>query len=275
MKSIIEFYDLASGKVTELKRFDFLMEAPFFASNDKLMYNAEGKIYQIELATGEVSQVDTGFCIRCNNDHVLSPDGTKLAVSHHPEDGQSRVFLVDLTGKEEPKLITPNAPSYLHGYSPDGKTLAYCANRNGDYDVYCISVEGGEEVQLTKSPGLDDGPEYGADGKIYFNSVRDGLMNCYRMDANGENVTRLTDNGLNCWFPHIAPDMSVIAYIAYDPAEVAADDHPANKNVTLRLCDPDGGNDREAVKLFGGQGTINVNSWKPDSSGFAFVRYEL
>jgi Tol biopolymer transport system component len=32
---------------------------------------------------------------------------------------------------------------------------------------------------------------------------------------------------------------------------------------------------REIVKLFGGQGTINVNSWSPDSKKFAYVSYEL
>lgn len=276
MKSIIEFYDVKTGQVTELKRFDFRMEAPFYRDDNTLMFNEGGSIYQIDLTSGAVSKIDTGYCTRCNNDHVLSPDGNTLAVSHNTvEDGQSRIYLVDLTGKDEPRLVTPLAPSYLHGYSPDGKTLAYCANRGGDYDVYTIPVKGGVETRLTETLGLDDGPEYGADGSIFFNSVRDGNMNCYRMDANGENVTRLTDNGLNCWFPHISPDMRMIAYISYDPNEVEAGDHPANKNVALHLCDPDGSNDRVVVELFGGQGTINVNSWKPDSSGFAYVRYEL
>jgi Tol biopolymer transport system component len=165
--------------------------------------------------------------------------------------------------------------SYLHGWSPDGSTLSYCASRDGEFDVYVIPAEGGEEKRLTFTPGLDDGPEYSPDGKrIYFCSVRAGHMDCYFMDTNGENVCRLTDNGRNNWFPHISPDGKTVAYISYGD-EIAPGDHPADKWVELRLMTADGENDRLAVRLFGGQGTINVNSWMPDSRHLAFVRYEI
>ena len=65
----------------------------------------------------------------------------------------------------------------VRGPSPDGRTLAYCAERNGEYDIYTISVQGGSETRLTSAPGLDDGPDYSADGRhIFFNSERGGLM---------------------------------------------------------------------------------------------------
>lgn len=275
--SILELYDIQTGRVTELKRFDHMIEAPFFRGEKELFFNAGGRIFRLWLENGEAEEIPTGYCTRCNNDHVLSPDGKLLAVSHHTaEDGQSRIYVIDLENRQPPRLVTPIAPSYLHGWSPDGKTLSYCAERNGEYDVYVIPAEGGLETQLTFAPGLDDGPEYSADGKhIYFNSVRDGLMNCYRMDANGENVVKLTDNGRNNWFPHISPDGSVIVYVSYHADDVAPGDHPANKNVELRRILPDGTGDETLVRLFGGQGTINVNSWTPDSRHFAFVRYEL
>ncbi len=274
--SILELLNVETGEVTELKRFDCLMEAPFFRSENELLFNAGGRIYRMWMDSKEIEEVTTGYCTNCNNDHVLAPDGKTLAVSHATaEDQQSRIYIIDLEDNQPPILITPMAPSFLHGWSPDGKTLSYCAKRNGDYDVYVISVDGGVEKQLTFTPGLDDGPEYSADGKIYFNSVRNGLMDCYRMDGDGKNVERLTDNGRNNWFPHISPDGTIVVYISYDPAEVDSGDHPANKHVELRLMDPDGKNDRTAVKLFGGQGTINVNSWMPDSRHLAFVRYEL
>lgn len=274
--SILELMDIETGKTTELKRFDFLMEAPFFHGENELFFNTGGHIYRMWMDSKEVEEIPTGYCNHCNNDHVLSPDGKQLAVSHATEeDHQSRIYIIDLEGNQPPRLITPLAPSFLHGWSHDGKTLAYCASREGEYDVYTISVDGGVEKRLTFTPGLDDGPEYSADGKIYFNSVRNGLMDCYCMEADGENVVRLTDNGRNNWFPHISPDGSKIVYISYNADEVPPGSHPQNKNVELRAISPDGTNDRTLLKMFGGQGTLNVNSWMPDSKHFAFVRYEL
>lgn len=275
--SILELLDVQTGQTRELSRFDYLIEAPFFRGENELFFNADGRIFHLWMHSGEVEPIDTGYCDRCNNDHVLSPDGKTLAVSHATaEDHASRIYLIDLGNNQPPRLITPLAPSYLHGWSPDGTTLAYCARRDGEYDVYTIPADGGVERRLTDAPGLDDGPEYSPDGtRIYFNSVRGGLMDCYYMDVDGGNVTRLTDNGRNNWFPHISPDGKTVAYISYDPREVEPGSHPQNKNVELRLIDPDGDNDRTAVKLFGGQGTLNVNSWMPDSRHLAFVRYEL
>ena len=159
--------------------------------------------------------MDTGFADCCNNDHVLSPDGTRVGISHGTgEDGRSRVYTLPLSGGV-PRLITPMAPSYLHGWSPDGRTLAYCAERNGEFDIYTIPVEGGEETRLTHTPGLNDGPEYSPDGKhIWFNSVRSGLMQVWRMNADGSDQTRMTwEEDLNCWFPHLSPDGTQVAYI--------------------------------------------------------------
>ena len=277
VNSILCLLDIETNEVTELKRFDHLIEAPFFRGENELFYNENGKIFRLYPDSGAIDEIPTGECSHCNNDHVLSPDGKQLAVSHSPEsDWQSRIYIVGLDPVTPPRLVTPIGPSYLHGWSPDGKTLAYCACRDGEYDVYTIPADGGEETRLTDVPGLDDGPEYSPDGKyIWFNSVRDGLMECYRMDADGQNPVRLTDNGRNNWFPHISPDGKTVAYISYDPAEVRADDHPANKHVEIRCIHPDGTNDRTVVRFFGGQGSFNVNSWMPDGSGFAFVRYEL
>jgi len=274
--SILCLLDTADGTVTEIRRFPHLMEAPFFRGENELLYNAGGHIFRLTLSSDTIDEIPAGDCTHCNNDHVLSPDGTLLAVSHSPEsDWKSRIYILSLDPPSAPRLVTPLGPSYLHGWSPDGKTLAYCAERNGEYDIYTIPAEGGEETRLTDTPGLNDGPEYSPDGKyLYFNSVRGGLMDCWRMDADGGNPVRLTDNGRNNWFPHISPDDSVIAYISYDPAEVRPDDHPAGKNVEIRLVSPDGTDDRTAVKFFGGQGSLNVNSWMPDSRRLAFVRYE-
>lgn len=275
--SVLETIDIETGARTELARFDALIEAPNWTQDGgSLVYNRGGRIFVFDLETRESREIDSRYVDHCNNDHVLSPDRTRIAVSHHTrEDGQSRIYIIPLAGGA-PTLVTPMAPSYLHGWSPDGETLAYCAERNGQYDVYTIPAAGGVETQLTDTPGLDDGPEYSPDGKhIWFNSVRTGLMQVWRMNADGTEPTQMTADESNSWFPHVSPDGEKVAYITYRKGDVAPGDHPPNKHVELRLMASSGGEYRTLAKLFGGQGTINVNSWAPDSKRLAFVSYEL
>lgn len=273
--SVLETVDVATGERTVRKRFDSLIEAPnWLPDGNTLLYNAGGSLWLFDLASGESRKVDTGSAARCNNDHVLSPDGGQVGLSSAGPEGRSLVYVAPLSGGE-PRLVTPVGPSYLHGWSPDGRTLAYCAERGGEFDIYTMPVEGGEETRLTDAPGLDDGPEYSPDGRyIWFNSVRSGLMQVWRMDAGGRNQTRMTwDEESNCWFPHLSPDGKQVVYIAYKKGDVAPGDHPPCKHVEIRLMDADGENTRTLVRLFGGQGTLNVNSWSPDGTQLAFVSY--
>ena len=275
--SILETVDVHTGVRTVLKEFDYVIEAPNWTQDGKyLVYNSRGRMYTYELASGEITEINTEFAIDCNNDHVLSPDNTQLAVSHFTnEDAISRIYSLPLAGGH-PALVTENGPSYLHGWSPDGKRLAYCAERGGQYDIYTISVEGGEETQLTDLPGLDDGPEFSPDGKyIWFNSVRSGMMQVWRMEADGSNPKHIVQEDANCWFPHVSPDGKWVVYIAYGKNDVNPGEHPANKHVELRLIPAQGGESKTIVEVFGGQGTMNVNSWAPDNRTLAFVSYLL
>jgi Tol biopolymer transport system component len=233
-------------------------------------------MYTYELSSGKIKEINTGFAIDCNNDHVLSPDNSKLAISHFTnEDATSRIYILPFGGGK-PMLVTDKGPSYLHGWSPDGGRLAYCAERNGQYDIYTISVNGGAETQLTNLPGLDDGPEYSPDGRyIWFNSTRSGLMQIWRMETDGSDPTHIVQEDANCWFPHVSPDGNWVVYVAYHKNDVAPGDHPANKNVEIRLIPSNGGVSKTIVKLFGGQGTMNVNSWSPDNRTIAFIAYRL
>jgi TolB protein len=275
--STLEIVDVYTGERTALAKFDYLIEAPNWTRDGKkLIYNSLGLIYSFDNLSLESTVIDLGYATQCNNDHVLSPDDSCIAVSHHTqEDSRSRIYIVPLKGGN-PVLVTPMGPSYLHGWSPDGNTLAYCAERNGQYDIYTIPVTGGVETQLTDLPNLDDGPEYSPDGRyIWFNSVRTGLMQVWRMNADGSEQTQMTFDESNNWFPHVSPDAESVAFITYRKGDVAPGDHPANKNVEIRLMASTGGESRTLVKLFGGQGTINVNSWSPDSRKLAFVSYQM
>lgn len=251
-----------------------LIEAPNWSRDGtNLYFNSKGRIYRIPVAGGEPQLIDTGFATRNNNDHGLSPDGTQLVISDQSQgDRRSRIYTLPIAGGT-PKLITEAGPSYWHGWSPDGRTLAYCAERNGEYDVYTIPVGGGAETRLTAAKGLDDGPDYSPDGQwIYFNSDRTGRMHVWRMKADGTQQEQVTNDEYNNWFPHPSPDGKWIVFLSYEP-DVKG--HPENKDVMLRLMPAAGGKIEVAAKLFGGQGTINVPSWSPDSRKFAFVSYQL
>jgi TolB protein len=275
--STLETVDVHTGERMVLREFDHVIEAPNWTSDGRrLIYNSLGSMYAFELLTGRIAKIDTGFAVDCNNDHVLSPDNTQLAISHFTHaDAASRIYLLPLTGGT-PVLVTPQGSSYLHGWSPDGLRLAYCAERNGQYDIYTVSVGGGPEERLTDTPGLDDGPEYSPDGQaIWFNSTRSGLMQIWRMRADGVQQTHVVKEEANCWFPHVSPDGQWVVYVAYGKDDVAPADHPPNKSVALRLVPASGGKSTTIAKLFGGQGTMNVNSWAPDNRRVAFVSYRL
>lgn len=231
-----------------------------------------GRLIRYDLASGAVRPIDTGFGIRNNNDHVLSFDGTRLGISHHDaaHDGQSAIYTLPATGGT-PRLVTPRFPSYLHGWSPDGKWLVYTAGRGGRWNICKIPSDGGEEVPLTDTAGLNDGPEYSPDGAwIYFNSTRTGRMQLWRMRPDGTSPEAVTDDAFNNWFPHVSPDGKWIAFLSYGD-DVAPTDHPYYKHVYLRLMPASGGPARVIAYVYGGQGTINVPSWSPDSRRLAFV----
>lgn len=278
--SILEMYDIETGERRALRAFDYVIEAPNWSKDGAyLLYNSEGRMYKYILATGKIAIIDTGFATNCNNDHVISPDGAQLAVSHMDfgaEGMRSKLYILPIEGGA-PREVSPHTPCFLHGWSPDGNTLAYCAFRDHGHggDIYVIPAEGGEEAQLTDAQGLNDGPEYDPSGEyIWFNSVRTGLMQVWRMKKDGAEQTQMTfDNDLNSWFPHVSPDGRWVVLISYRRDDLEPGEHLPGKEVTLRLMSADGGMPEPIVHLYGGQGTINVNSWSPDSRQFAFVSY--
>lgn len=277
IESTLEIFKLETGQRTTVYRADEHFEAPNWSPDGKyLLYNSRGKLYTIPVTGGKPKLINTGFADHCNNDHGISPDGKQIVISHHEAtSGKSMIYTLPIKGGK-PKLVTPTGPSYWHGWSPDGNTLAYCAERNGAYDIYTIPSKGGQETRLTTEKGLDDGPEYTKDGKyIYFNSVRSGLMKIWRMKTDGTEQEQVTTDEYNDWFAHPSPDGKWIVFVSYNVADVAPGDHPANKNVKLRLMPIGGGEIKILTELFGGQGTINVPSWSPDSKSFAFVSYKL
>jgi Tol biopolymer transport system component len=271
--STLEVMDVATGHRSVLASSEGSWQAPNWTPDGKtLIYNSSGKLYHFDLATRESTVLNTGDVNKNNNDHVLTFDGKQLGISSSADEnkGQSVVYSVPVTGGI-PKKITTESPSYFHGWSPDSQFLLYTGQRNGDFDIYKISKDGGKEIRLTESKGLDDGSEYSPDGKfIYFCSTRTGNMQVWRMDPDGKNQTQLTFDSLNNWFPHVSPDNKWIVFITF-PKEVPADSHPFYQRVYLRMMPVAGGEVKVIGYLYGGQGTMNVPSWSPDGRKIAFV----
>lgn len=272
--SVLEVVPVSSADrgVTYLAQGRF--EAPNWTRDGTaFLFNREGHIERLAVGADKPVSIDTGFAVRCNNDHGISPDGTQLAISDNSQgDHNSLVYLVPIGGGT-PRKITQKSPSYWHGWSPDGKTLAFVGQRNDEFDIYSIPAAGGEETRLTTAKGLDDGPEYSPDGKyIYFNSERTGHMQVWRMKPDGSEQEQVFSDDLNNWFPHISPDGQWMVILTY-AADVKG--HPENKDVMLRLMSLADKKITVLAKLFGGQGTINVPSWSPDSKQLAFVSYML
>ena len=272
VESTLEIVNIDSGARRVVYRAPEHFEAPNWSPDGQtLIFNGGGKLWRIPAAGNRPPEVIPTGGVRVNNDHGITPDGKSLVISGSLEGKPSQIFVLPIEGGT-PRLVTPEAPSYWHGISPDGRTLVYCARRGGEFDIYAIPFDGGEEKRLTNSPGLDDGPEFSPDGEwIYFNSVRSGVMRIWRMKPDGSAAQMVSKGPPSAdWFAHPSPDGRWIVYLNYD---ASVEGHPPNKNVSLHLAKPDGSEPRKLVELFGGQGTINVPSWSPDSREFAFVSY--
>jgi TolB protein len=273
VESTLETLDVATGERRVVHRAREHFEAPNWTRDGRfLVFNQQGRLYRIPIAGGSLERIDTGTAAQLNNDHGYSPDGQLLAISHSPQK-QSLIYVLPAKGGE-PRLVTKEGPSYWHGWSPDGRTLAYCAERGGEFDVYTCPVEGGVERRLTTASGLDDGPDYSPDGRyIYFNSERTGVMRIWRMAPDGNDQEQVTfDEEYADWFPHPSPDGRTLVFVSFDKSVKG---HPPNQDVVLRAMPAAGGAARVVARLFGGQGTINVPSWSPDSARVAFVSYRL
>ena len=286
-RSKITVYDLAAKSNATVYQADQVIEAPNWSRDGKfLLVNTGGSLYRLRVGTADpkLEKIDLGEGgYRANNDHDYSRDGKLLAFSASSAASRgSQVYLAKADGTGA-KLMTPTAPSYFHGWSPDAKWLAFVGQRNQKYELYRVAAAGGAEEPLTSKGGYDDGPEYTPDGKwIYFNSNRAGGWDIWRMPPEGAGpgdakAERVTSDDWEDWFPHFSPDGKHMLVFSFPKGTENHNDKMPG--VVLRMAPAPGKTLKavkfdELVKFYGGQGTINVNSWSPDSKKFAYVVYE-
>ncbi len=281
-------YQLNTGK----------LEAPNWSRDGTfLVYNSAGHLWKLPidasgtwsgplLSKGEPTMINSGKYAKLNNDHGISADGKMIAFSDQSEDDHvSRIYVMPIDGSDNPKPAAVNKYGYSwwHAWTPDGKGIVFTGNRVdkaknqvANYDIWTVALKGGKERNITKSPGLDDGPDFSPDGKwLYFNSVRSGQMQIWRSHFDGTGLEHPIQEDRRDWFAHPSPDGKWIVYVSFGN-EVPLDDHPPNRDVELRIVPADfSAPPRVLTKLFGGQGTMNVPSWSPDSKQIAFVSYRF
>lgn len=281
--SKVSVYELRGRATQVIYQSNDLFEAPNWSKDGTyLLTNSGGKLYRVPVGGGDAAAVALDPSLRCNNDHGISPDGKQVVISaSSPSSRQSQIHVAGIDGSNA-RLIVEAAPSYYHGWSPNGKMLAFVANRKGNFDLFSVPAAGGQEKQLTSDAAYDDGPDYSPDGKwIYFNSDRGGSWNIWRIPAEGagsgdRDAQQVTIDEWEDWFPHPSPDGKWLVFLSFPKGTQG---HNGRMDIELRMVPLPGKKlkpvqPQTVVKLFGGQGTINVNSWSPDSKRFAFVEYQ-
>lgn len=265
---------MSAGRSRVILQTDMLIEAPNWSPcGSYLLVNGDGGLFRVSLAEPKLDPVDLAGIGKLNNDHGISPDGQTIVFSAHHRGKGSEIYIVDAKGGV-PRLVSPESPSWWHGWSPDGATLAYVAARDGRrvIDVYTMPLAGGPEERLTFGEGHCDGPDYSADGAtIYYNCDRDGHAQIWTMKVDGTEQRKLFSDEYVNWFPHPSPCGRYVIYLAYPPG---TEGHPRDLDIAICCMAPDGTMRRKLVAFTGGQGTMNVPNWAPDGSAFAYVRYQ-
>ncbi|HLT59760.1 MAG TPA: biopolymer transporter Tol [Microlunatus sp.] len=269
-----------SGRLDRVAEFaDLLVEAPNWIADDALVINGDGRLWRLSLTDGTSTAIEISDLPPINNDHVPHPDGETILLS--ASDGQ--IHRAPLTGgRAEPITADPAVAHFLHGVSPDGAELAYVELPRGDFAtpgrLAVLPLDGAARRLLDVGPGHCDGPEYAPDGEwILLNTEsftdQPGHAQLARIRRDGTGFERLLSSDRVDWFPHLAPRGDLGCYLSFPPGTQG---HPADHQVELRVVrSADWATPIMELALYGGQGTINVNSWSPDGTRFAFVAYPL
>lgn len=262
-RSSLEIFDLTTGRCRVVLRSPMLIEAPNWHPQGGFLVNGEGRLWHA--AESGLSQIETGFAERCNNDHGVLPDGRIIFSAH---DGQGAG--IHVWDGQAVTTLPLARPSWWHAAHRD--RIAYaCARGDRRVRIAIARADGQGEQVLTRGNAHHDGPDFSACGRwLWFNSDATGHAQIWRMRIDGSEAAPVfRDENVN-WFPHPSPCGRHVLYLAYPPG---TEGHPRDLEVSLWLMAADGTGRRKLLDLFGGQGTLNVPCWSPDGAAFAFMRY--
>lgn len=282
---------------------DLLLEAPNWTVDGMaLLLNGAGKLWRLDVTAdpakdqsddpvannSRLEHVPIAGVADVNNDHVLSPNGVDIYITSN--DGH--IYRAAIAGGTAFRITEDDGYAHcLHGVSPDGAELAYVGIKDHDFShpgrLMTVPASGGRTTQI-EIKGHCDGPEYSPDGAwLYFNTEAFTDGSGHAQLARRRTMKEETEHGMpdalsiervlnSCtvdWFPHISPDGRFASYIQFPGGTLG---HPANQPITVVLVSTtDWSTPLHKWALFGGQGTLNVNSWSPDSTRFAFIAYPM
>ena len=183
-----------------------------------------------------------------------SADSSTIVVQYGNPDADIYLYTV-ATGETKPVVVSP-AFDADPSFSPDGKTIVFVSDRDGNTDIYRQDIDGSNIRRLTNHPAHDEFPTFSPDGtQIVFNSNREEEnFDVYIMNAHGGGVRKLTnwksDEEIrqNCW----SADGTEILFVshnegkgniykmnaeAFHPTQVIAD---PESQLTAPAYSPDG-----------------------------------
>lgn len=267
---------------TVLESTSTAFESPNWTPDGEwIVVNAAGSLYRVPAEGGTARMIPSGGLDDSNNDHLVSRDGKTIFSS---SETTGHLFAVPFEGGE-PLRVSPDRDGvfgyFLQGQSPSGSVLSFTGaeQRDGSAFVsglFLLDLPTSEVTRLSSWPEDSVGCDWSPDGEwLYFSSELGadavGHAQIHRMRPDGSGVERLTDDERVNWFPKMSPDGKTIVYLSFPAGTVG---HESDVDVVVRSMSPEGRGRRDVARFTGGQGTLNMNSWAPDSSAFACISYE-
>ena len=140
--------------------------------------------------------------------------------------------------------------------------IVFASNRDGDWDIYSMDVNGANLLQLTDHAALDEYPACSPNGRrILFASERGVTRDLYVMDSDGSNVVRLTQDNFREGYPSWTPDGTKFAFSSF---------RNVVGNSEIYLMDLDG---NDPINLTDHKWHDVRPSWSPDGRKIAFVSF--
>ncbi|MCL5985388.1 MAG: thermonuclease family protein [Actinobacteria bacterium] len=144
---------------------------------------------------------------------AASPDGSKIAYTS-AESGNWDIWIMNSDGSQKDRLTSHGQNDAYPTWSYDMQYLFFESDRDGDWEIYRIRTDGSEEKRITYNPKINDWhpSAHPSEQMVVYES---GANDTYKMDFDGNNITKISlEKG---WkrVPDISPDGGLIVFVSY------------------------------------------------------------
>jgi tricorn protease len=187
------------------------------------------------------------LCFLFSNINIAQKESTRLL--RNPAISQNHItfiyggdlWLANIDGSDVKRLTAFQGVEADPHFSPDGQTIAFTGEYDGNIDVYVLSISGGEPQRLTWHPGADYVVGWTNDGqRVLFASGRTrapiGIQDqLWTVSLKGETPTRfIIPRAINGKF---SPDGSAFVFEKIFPWETEFRNYRGGQNTPLRIFD--------------------------------------